>query len=51
LSDAAQVKGVIDAANNSFETPGSDKVVEAFVGLIETAAGERDHSVPYQLMP
>ena len=44
---ATRVKGVFDAANSSPETPGPDEVVEAFVRLIETPAGER----PFRTVP
>jgi NAD(P)-dependent dehydrogenase (short-subunit alcohol dehydrogenase family) len=44
---ADRVKGVFDAANSAPETPGADEVVEAFVRLIETPAGER----PFRTVP
>jgi NAD(P)-dependent dehydrogenase (short-subunit alcohol dehydrogenase family) len=44
---AARVKGVFDAANRAAETPGAEGVVEAFVRLIETPAGER----PFRTVP
>jgi NAD(P)-dependent dehydrogenase (short-subunit alcohol dehydrogenase family) len=44
---AARVKGVFDAANVAPDTPGADEVVEAFVRLIETPAGER----PFRTVP
>jgi NAD(P)-dependent dehydrogenase (short-subunit alcohol dehydrogenase family) len=44
---ATRVKGVFDAANSAPETPGPDEVVEAFVRLIETPAGER----PFRTVP
>jgi NAD(P)-dependent dehydrogenase (short-subunit alcohol dehydrogenase family) len=44
---AARVKSVFDRANSAPETPGSDEVVDAFVRLIETPAGER----PFRSVP
>jgi NAD(P)-dependent dehydrogenase (short-subunit alcohol dehydrogenase family) len=44
---AARIQGVFDAANSAPETPGSAEVVEAFVRLIETPAGER----PFRTVP
>jgi NAD(P)-dependent dehydrogenase (short-subunit alcohol dehydrogenase family) len=44
---ATRVKGVFAAADNAPETPGADEVVEAFVRLIETPAGER----PFRTVP
>ncbi len=42
-----KIRGIFDAANNSPETPGPEPVVEAFVRLIETPAGER----PFRTVP
>jgi len=42
-----RVKAVFDAANSAPETPGPDEVVDAFVRLIETPAGER----PFRTVP
>lgn len=44
---ATRVKNVFDRANSAPETPGSDEVVDAFVRLIETPAGER----PFRTVP
>jgi len=44
---AGRVKSVFDAANSAPETPGPDDVVEAFVRLIETPAGQR----PFRTVP
>ena len=44
---ATRVKAVFDAANSAPETPGPDEVVDAFVRLIETPAGER----PFRTVP
>lgn len=44
---AVRVRGVFDAANRAPETPGTANVVEAFVRLIETPAGER----PFRTVP
>lgn len=44
---AARVKGVFESASRAPETPGTDEVVEAFVRLIETPAGER----PFRTVP
>jgi NAD(P)-dependent dehydrogenase (short-subunit alcohol dehydrogenase family) len=44
---APRVKSVFDAANTAPDTPGSDGVVEAFVRLMETPAGER----PFRTVP
>jgi NAD(P)-dependent dehydrogenase (short-subunit alcohol dehydrogenase family) len=38
---ARRIKSVFDAANHSAQTPGVEDVVQAFVQLIETPAGER----------
>jgi NAD(P)-dependent dehydrogenase (short-subunit alcohol dehydrogenase family) len=43
----ARVKGVFEEASISPETPGPEEVVEAFVRLIETPAGER----PFRTVP
>src|SRR3954453_22475086 len=43
----ARVKGVFDAASASPETPGSAEVAEAFLRLIEMAAGTR----PFRTVP
>lgn len=42
-----RVKGVFDAASTAAETPGREGVVEVFVRLIETPAGER----PFRTVP
>ncbi len=42
-----RIKGVFDAANDAPETPGPEDVVDAFVRLIETPAGER----PFRTVP
>jgi hypothetical protein len=42
-----RVKAVFDAANAASETPGAEAVVDAFVNLIETNAGER----PFRTVP
>jgi NAD(P)-dependent dehydrogenase (short-subunit alcohol dehydrogenase family) len=42
-----RVKGVFEAARSEPETPGPEGVVEAFVRLIETPAGER----PFRTVP
>lgn len=42
-----KVRGVFEAANRAPETPGPEGVVEAFVHLIETPAGER----PFRTVP
>ena len=44
---AERVEGVFSAANSAPETPGPEEVVEAFVRLIETPAGER----PFRTVP
>lgn len=44
---AKRVEDVFDRANSAPETPGSDEVVDAFVRLIETPAGER----PFRTVP
>lgn len=44
---AARVKGVFEGASRTPETPGPDDVVDAFVRLIETPAGER----PFRTVP
>jgi len=44
---ASRVKEVFDAANIAPETPGADLVVDAFIRLIETPAGER----PFRTVP
>ncbi|HZQ53962.1 MAG TPA: SDR family oxidoreductase [Bryobacteraceae bacterium] len=44
---AARVKGVFEGASRTPETPGAADVVEAFVRLIETPAGER----PFRTVP
>ncbi len=44
---AARVKSVFDAANEAPETPGPEPVVDAFVNLIETPAGQR----PFRTVP
>jgi len=41
------VKSVLDGASSAPETPGPEVVVEAFVRLIETPAGER----PFRTVP
>lgn len=43
----ARVKGVFEGASSAPETPGPELVVEAFVRLIETPAGER----PFRTVP
>ena len=42
-----RVKSVFDGASSAPETPGPEVVVEAFVRLIETPAGER----PFRTVP
>jgi NAD(P)-dependent dehydrogenase (short-subunit alcohol dehydrogenase family) len=42
-----RVKGVLERANSAPETPGPEGVVDAFVRLIETPAGER----PFRTVP
>jgi NAD(P)-dependent dehydrogenase (short-subunit alcohol dehydrogenase family) len=42
-----RVKGVLEGASSAPETPGPEGVVEAFVRLIETPAGER----PFRTVP
>jgi len=44
---ASRVKDVFDAANNAPETPGANLVVDAFIRLIETPAGQR----PFRTVP
>ncbi len=44
---AARVKAVFDSARSTPQTPGPDDVVEAFIRLIETPAGER----PFRTVP
>lgn len=43
----ARVKGVFEASSSAPETPGPEVVVDAFVRLIETPAGER----PFRTVP